>query len=47
MYGTFTGFHLVFTEVENFDKDEPRKKFKDDYAGRTVISIGKIATATK
>jgi hypothetical protein len=46
MYGTFTGFHRVFTEDEKFDKKDPQK-FKDDYVGRIVISIGKIATDTK
>ena len=43
--GTFTGFHRVFTEDETFDKDDPQK-FKDDYEGRIVVSIGKIATDT-
>ena len=46
MYGTFTGFHRVFTEDENFNKDEPQQ-FKDDYVGRIVISSGKIATDNK
>jgi hypothetical protein len=46
MYGTFTGFHRVFTEDEKFDKDEPQQ-FKDDYVGRIVVSTGKIATDTK
>ncbi len=39
MYGTFTGFHHVFTE------DEPQKII-DDYVGRIVISIGKMETDT-
>jgi hypothetical protein len=43
--GTFTGFHRVFTEDENFNNDDPQK-FKDDYEGRIVISTGKIATDT-
>jgi hypothetical protein len=38
--GTFTGFHRIFTEDETFDKDDPQK-FKDDYEGRIVVSIGK------
>jgi hypothetical protein len=46
MYGTFKGFHRVFTEDEKFDKKDPQN-FKDDYVGRIVISIGKIATDTK
>jgi hypothetical protein len=45
MFETFTGFHCVFTEDENFNQDEPQK-FKDDYVGRKVISFGKIATDT-
>ncbi len=45
MYGTFTGFHRVFTEDEKYDKEDPQK-FEDDYAGRIVVSIGKIATDT-
>ena len=43
MAGTFTGFHRVFTEDIEFNKDEPQK-FKDDYVGRIVVSTGKIAT---
>jgi hypothetical protein len=46
MYQTFTGFHRVFTEDEKFNKEEPQK-FKDDYIGRLVVSIGKIATDLK
>jgi hypothetical protein len=46
MYGTFTGFHRVFTEDDKFNKDDPQK-FKDDYLGRIVVSSGKIATDTK
>jgi hypothetical protein len=46
MYGTFTGFHRVFTEDEKCDKEDPRK-FKDDYVGGIVVSTGKIATNTK
>ena len=46
MFGTFTGFHRVFTEDELFNKDEPQK-FKDDYVGRIVVSNGKIATDLK
>jgi hypothetical protein len=43
--GTFTGFHRVYTEDENFNIEDPQK-FKDDYEGRIVISTGKIATDT-
>ncbi len=43
--GTFTGFHRVFTEDENFNNNDPQK-FKDDYEGRIVISTGKIAADT-
>jgi hypothetical protein len=43
--GTFTGFHRVFTEDDNFNIDDPQQ-FKDDYEGRIVISTGKIATDT-
>ena len=46
MFNTFTGFHRVFTEDIEFDKENPQK-FKDDYTGRIVISTGKIATDTK
>ena len=46
MFDTFTGFHRVFTEDIEFDKENPQK-FKDDYVGRIVISTGKIATDTK
>ena len=46
MFNTFTGFHRVFTEDENYNKDEPQL-FKDEYIGRIVISIGKIATDMK
>jgi hypothetical protein len=35
----------VFTEDETFDKDDPQK-FKDDYEGIIVVSIGKKATDT-
>jgi hypothetical protein len=45
MYGTFTGFHRVFTKDEKYDKEDVQK-FKDDYVGRIVISTGKIATDT-
>ena len=45
-YGTFTGFHRVFTEDELYNNEEPQK-FKDDYVGRIVISSGKIATDTR
>jgi hypothetical protein len=37
MYGTFTGFHRVFTEDEKFNKEDPQK-LKDDYLGRIVVS---------
>ena len=43
--GTFTGFHRVFTEDELYNNDDPQK-FKNDYEGRIVVSIGKIATDT-
>ena len=43
--GTFTGFHRVYTEDENFNIEDPQK-FKDDYEGRIVVSTGKIATDT-
>ena len=43
--GTFTGFHRVFTDDELFNIDEPQT-FKNDYEGRIVVSIGKIATDT-
>jgi hypothetical protein len=43
--GTFTGYHRCFTEDEKFNNDDPQK-FKDDYEGRIVVSIGKIATDT-
>ncbi len=41
MFNAFTGFHRVFTEVIEFDKENPQK-FKDDYVGRFVISASKI-----
>jgi hypothetical protein len=43
--GTFTGFHRVYTEDENFNIEDPQK-FKNDYEGRIVVSTGKIATDT-
>ena len=46
MYGTFTGFHRCFTNDIEFKEENPQK-FKDDYIGRIVVSIGKIATDTK
>jgi hypothetical protein len=46
MFNTFTGFHRVFTEDIEFDKENPQK-FKEDYVGRIVISTGKIATDIK
>ena len=42
MYGSFTGFHRCFSNDTEF-KDNPQQ-FKDNYMGRIVISIGKIAT---
>ena len=46
MYGTFTGFHRCFTndELYNEESEETIKDFKFKYAGRVVISTGKIAT---
>jgi hypothetical protein len=35
---TFTGFHRVFTEDIECDK-ENTQKFKDDYMGRIVVSV--------
>jgi hypothetical protein len=44
--GTFTGFHRCFTDDElyNEETEETIKDFKFKYAGRVVISSGKIAT---
>ena len=46
MFNTFTGFHRCFTNDELYNNDDPQK-FKDDYMGRIVVSIGKIATDMK
>jgi hypothetical protein len=35
--------HRVFTEDENYDKEDSQK-LKDDYIGRIVVSTGKVAT---
>jgi hypothetical protein len=40
MFDTFTGFHRVFTEIENFNKDEPQK-FKDECIRRIVYQMVK------
>jgi hypothetical protein len=46
MLGSFTGFHRCFTndELYNEESEETIKDFKFKYAGRVVISTGKIAT---
>ena len=46
MFNTFTGFHRCFTKDPLYNNDDPQK-FKDDYIGRIVVSIGKIATDMK
>ena len=48
MLGSFTGFHRCFTndELYNEESEETIKDFKLKYAGRVVISSGKIATST-
>jgi hypothetical protein len=46
MYGTFTGFHRCFTKDPLYNNENPQD-FKDNYIGRIVISIGKIATDLK
>ena len=42
-YNSFTEFHRSFTDDILFDENNPQK-FKDDFEGRIVISIGKIKT---
>ena len=42
-YGTFTGFHRVFSD----DAGEDPQSFKDEYVGRIVVSTGEIATDDK
>ena len=42
-YGTFTGFHRVYSNDILFDEESP-DIFKNNYMGRVVISIGKIKT---
>ena len=42
-YPSFTAHHRSFTDDILFDENNP-EKFKDDYEGRIVISIGKIKT---
>jgi hypothetical protein len=42
-YGTFTGFHRVYTNDELFNEEDP-DIFKNDYMGRVVISTGRIKT---
>ena len=42
-YGTFTGFHRVFSD----DVGEDPQAYKDEYVGRIVVSTGDIATDDK
>jgi hypothetical protein len=46
VFGTFTGFHRCFTNDDLFsdESDETINDFKFKYAGRVVVSTGKIAT---
>jgi len=42
-FGTFTGFHRVYTDDTLFNESNP-DIFKNNYMGRVVISTGKIKT---